>query len=99
LLKLKRRNFIIVGGVLLIAVLALPLMNVYAAYRFKPSVFTEFSIGPQEVYMIGEQAKYFAEKLQEYSDLNELNLVVFGPDDANEANTVLIPLYMSHPGR
>ena len=49
--------------------------------------------------MIGEQAKYFAEKLQEYSDLNELNLVVFGPDDANEANTVLIPLYMSHPGR
>lgn len=78
---------------LLIAVLALPLKNIYAAYRFKPSVFTELNIGSQDVYVIGEQATYFAQKLQEYSDLNELNLVVFGPDDANEANTVLIPLY------
>jgi len=90
---LKRRNFIIISGILLIAVLALPLKNIYAAYRFKPSVFTELHVGPQDVYVIGEQANYFAQKLQEYSDLNELNLVVFGPDDTNEANTVLIPLY------
>ncbi|MGH1413860.1 MAG: hypothetical protein ACRBB0_10210 [Pelagimonas sp.] len=89
-----RKKRVALGGIAIFAAAAsLPAYNYYALYRSKTEAFTEINFGKQEVYIIGQHATYMAKKLQEYSNFHGLDLVVFGPDDENEANTVLVSLY------
>ena len=88
-----RKKHLTLGGLaVFVAIAALPIINIYAASRTQPGAFTELRIGKQEVYVIGEHATYLAQKLQEYSDSHGSELIVFGPNDENEANTVIVSL-------
>lgn len=86
-----RKKYIALIG--LAALVAWPAVNIYAAFRPMSQAYTELAIGKQEVHIVGDGAAYFSEKLQEFSDTHGWDLVVYGPDDENDANTAIVVLY------